>query len=135
MSDERTYRLAKGYRVFVGLFLLVFVSGISSLIIGVIGEDQPGALVFLIWVLFVMTLFIYQVARGVTSITLQEDSITFKSLLRTSRIPIGEIVAIGTDWWDLNRTVPFVRHIGGKIRLLGPFEGFYDLITQLKQRN
>jgi hypothetical protein len=135
MGEAKTYRLGATFRIFFALFFIVFAVAVVSIGIGVIGEGQPYGVFFVAWMVLLFAIWIYLASRGVTSITLEDDTITFTSLLRTRRVPISALVAIGTDWWDLNRTIPFIRHRGGKIRLMGPLDGFYDLITQIKARN
>jgi hypothetical protein len=56
---------------------------------------------------------------------------TFRSLFRTTKIPVNSLLSVEIDRWGSL----FFRHPGGKLRLLLPLEGMHDLLTRLKERN
>jgi hypothetical protein len=135
MGEARTYRLGAGVRVFLSLFMLAFAVAVAYISVGVIREGQPYGFFFVAWMILILAIWIRLALRGITSITLEDDTLTFKSVGRTRQVPISSIVEIGTDWWDINRSVPFIRHAEGKFRLMGPLDGLYELITRLKDQN
>jgi hypothetical protein len=137
MPEEKTYRLARSFRGFLAFALVLFVVVVGGILSRILRGTQPveGIVFFILWLIFAVSWFIYHAYTGVISIIIEDDTITFRTLFRTRRVAVGAIVLIGTNWWDINRFMPYVRHTGGKLRLLGPFDDFHDLLNLLKERN
>jgi hypothetical protein len=131
-----TYRLASNVRVFLAFFGVFFLVVVGLIVSQLAREGWPAeAAILVVWLGFAAALFSHAAFRSIIAITLEDDAVVFRSLFRSTRLLVSELVTIETSWWDLNRFSPVIRHRRGKLRLLGPFDGFYELISRLKEMN
>jgi hypothetical protein len=135
MTETRTYRLPPYLRwmlPFAGVFFL-FVVG--SILLKILQGGQPldGTIFFFSWLAVVLAVIVYNGNTSVVRITMEDDTITFRSLFRTTRLPVSSILSVGIGRWGSDS--PFFVHPCDKFRLLFPLEGMHDLLTRLKEKN
>jgi hypothetical protein len=113
---------------------VIVVGGVTRSVIS--QPNDEGTLVFVVWLVYVAVVAAYAAYAFTFEITVQPDGrIVFRSLLRTRTVPASDIVSIRPGFLDINRQYLVIRHRGGKVRLGGPFEHFYDFLTTLKRLN
>jgi hypothetical protein len=132
----RVYKLVKPVRYLLW-GLLVFLAGIG-VVVGVQGLAAAGAPpdlkgIALLWLGIVLWIG-YVYLRIPFEITLKDDNLLeFKSVLKTTAVAPGDIVAIkGTP---LSLGFINVKHRGGTIRLICQMTGLYELIYTVKSLN
>jgi hypothetical protein len=91
--------------------------------------------VFVVWLVLVVPIVGWHLARGVSSVTLEDDYLVLRGPFRTFRTPVSDMLGIAASWWDMYRLNPVIRWRTGQAKLLGPLDGFYELQIELKRRN
>ena len=136
VQEKRTWRLASNVRVFFAFALMFFLTVVTLIAFQIArGEGREGAWFFVLWVLFALSSLAFAAFRGITSITIEGNVVELRSLLSRRRIAPEDIVSVETSWWDMNRFSPRIRTRTGSFGLLGPFDGFHELLTTLKELN
>jgi hypothetical protein len=142
MEPPRIYRLGLTGQITFGfgaplLLTVALFLGIKALT----GEGDIPTYLVVPWIAGVILSLAHAAYWGVTSITLEDDLVTFKSPLRSVTVPATEILSVESPldiaWHDRYNLYlcPYFRHSGGRITLLGPFDDFQDLVMRLKQLN
>jgi hypothetical protein len=132
----KTYKLSRPILIFVyGLLGMVSLFGVIAVFLGLKGDAgrltaQPWLIVWLgvlAWVWYVY-------GRIPVAITWRDEGVLeFKSLIRTTQVPVQEIIAIKAtplSWGFIKLT-----YHGGSLRLLTQMTGLYELIGSVKANN
>jgi hypothetical protein len=98
----RTYAPARRFKVFLtfaGVFFLVLVAGVAWTIAM---EPQPGPVVafFVLWIAFVGGAIVWALTRIPTRITVAEDVIRFRTVLRSFEVPVKTVASVKPRWND-----------------------------------
>jgi hypothetical protein len=135
MAEPRTYRLPPFFRWGFGISGVFFLIVAGVLLFQILQGGVPldGTIFYFVWLIGLLAAFVFEGYWGFIRITLEDDTITFRSLFRTVRLPVSSILSIDVDRWG--SAVPFFRHPGGKLRLFLAVEGMHDLLTRLKDKN
>jgi hypothetical protein len=141
MEPPRIYRLGLTGQIMFGfgaplLLMVAILFGIKALS----GEGDIPTYLIVPWIAGVILSLAHAAYRGVTSITLEDDLVTFKGPMQSVTVPAAEILSVESPlnaWHDRYNlyVCPYFRHSGGRITLLGPFDDFQDLVMRLKQLN
>ncbi len=109
MTGTRTYRLASNFRVFLGVSLVVLLVVIGMIALTLVGDPRlPEVGFFLAWLAFVLAGAVFSAFRAVISITIEDGTVTFRTLLRTIRLPVSAIRSVEASRWDMNRFNPLL---------------------------
>jgi hypothetical protein len=132
----KTYKLSRSILIFVyGLLGMVSLLGVMAVFLGLKGDAgrltaQPWLIVWLgvlAWVWYIY-------GRIPLAITWRDEGVLeFKSLIRTTQVPVQEIIAIRAtplSWGFIKLT-----YHGGSLRLLTQMTGLYELIGAVKANN
>jgi hypothetical protein len=132
----KTYKVLRLNLIFL-YALLGFLTSVG-VVVGYEGFVQPGApaalgLIEIVWFAVVAWIW-YFYLRIPVAVTWRDDEVLeFKSAIRTTAVPVGEIIAI--------KAVPlswgFIRitYNGGSLRLMNQITGLYELIGAVKAQN
>ncbi|HSE95315.1 MAG TPA: hypothetical protein VLD61_05455 [Methylomirabilota bacterium] len=144
MEPPKIYRLGlTGQITWVLMFGAPLLLAVAILlgIMALTGEGDIPTFFVVPWVALLILSLVHALYRGVTSITLEDDLVTFKSPLRSVTVPATEILSVESPldiaWHDKYNLYycPSFRHSGGRITLFGPFDDFQDLVMRLKHLN
>jgi hypothetical protein len=132
----KTYKLTRPVLIMIySLLGIVSLAGVVVVFLGLKGGDgrfpvQPWLIVWF----GVMAWVWYVYARIPVAITWRDEGVLeFKSLIRTTQVPVQEIIAIKAtplSWGFLKLT-----YNGGSLRLLTQMTGLYELIGAVKASN
>jgi len=136
MTGSKTYSLRVSLLtkiMFLGVPSLMVIAGLAIPFAEPTTGSPPPFIFSLFWFGF-LAIFFYQVLSIPQSIIHQPDEVLeFKAPLRTRRVPIGDLRAIEPvpNQFGMLR----FRHANGKITVLNQFDGFHQLIADIKARN
>jgi hypothetical protein len=132
----KTYKLSRPILIFIyGLLGMVSLVGVIVVFQALKGGDSrfPLQRWLIVW-LGVLAWVWYVYARIPVAITWRDEGVLeFKSLIRTTQVPVQEIIAIKAtplSWGFIKLT-----YNGGSLRLLTQMTGLYELIGAVKAGN
>ena len=132
----KTYKLSRPILIFIyGLLGMVSLAGVIVVFLGLKGGDGwfPAQPWLIVWLGFLAWVW-YFYARIPVAITWREEGVLeFKSLIRTTQVPVQEIIAIKAtplSWGFIKLT-----YNGGSLRLLTQMTGLYEIIGAVKTSN
>ena len=132
----KTYKLSRSILIFIyGLLGMVSLVGVIAVFLGLKGGDGrlPAQLWFIVW-LGVLAWVWYVYGRIPLAITWRDEGVLeFKSLIKTTQVPVPEIIAIKAT--PLNWGFIKLTYHGGSLRLLTQMTGLYELIGAVKAAN
>ncbi len=140
MSEMKTYELniSRLFKIMVFGMLFLFVVITIFLLIGGIFffEEGEGLGLFIgLFLLAIVAWNYYWVLSIPHRITFSEaGEITFISLFRSREVPVSEIESIVPDPLQFFGFL-VVKTQGRKIRIMNQFDGFHDLILNIKSLN
>ena len=132
----KTYKVSRSILIFI-YGLLGFVSLIGAIVVFQSfrsGVGQFPAQPFLILWAGMLVWIWYIYARIPVAITWREEGVlTFKSLIRTTEVPVDDIIAIKAAplSWGFIR----ITYKGGSLRIINQITGLYELIGAVKAAN
>ena len=134
----KTYRLylAKPllifYLCFFAAWMLASLAGLVTSVFGLFGPDGPPFWLFILT--FGVALIVsYQWLRFPFEIRVEDNSAEFRSLFRTTIVPIAEIKSVAAKKYALG--LVDVVHACGTVHLLNQMDGFHDFILTIKSAN
>jgi hypothetical protein len=135
--DVRTYALARGFKAFMafaGVFVLVVVSMIGW---EIATEQQPvlAVVFFIVWIAFAVGGILWGLTRIPTRITLAEDVIRLRAVLRSLDVPVQAVISVKSGWNDPLGNMPVLKYQGGKVTLVSAMDGFHEFLSRLKELN
>lgn len=132
----KTYKLSRPILIFIyGLLGMVSLGGVVAVFLGLQGGGGrfPAQPWLIVW-LGVLAWVWYVYARIPVAITWRDEGVLeFKSLMRTTQVPVQEIIAIKAT--PLNWGFIKLTYNGGSLRLLTQMTGLYELIGAVKAGN
>ena len=132
----------KTYKVIpLNLIFLYALLGFLTLIgvfVGYQGFMRPQAfgalsLIEIVWFVVLAWIWYYYLRIPVAITWREEGVLTFKSPIRTIKVPVAEIIAIKAV--PLSWGVIRITYKGGSLRLINQITGLYELIGAVKAAN
>jgi hypothetical protein len=125
--ESVTYRFSgvTPYLMFAGLLLFTAFVPIT-----LVKFSQTGEWFYLVWTVGIGW-FWFNALRTAYRIELNGDTVTFRTLGGRKRTTLAGIRSIRST----NAGYTTVRFDGGRVDLLGGFDGFHDFVARVKQAN